>query len=285
MVTLGKRQTSLVFDSYPYPERRHPLYDAYEPEIVDAIERFIEPGDCAIDVGASVGFHTCLMAKLAGEQGVVLAFEPQLESFNHLAQHVHVANQLNNVACLRTALWKEDCPELTLYSVEDIGYSTMLKYDDATRSETVEGRALDTLLLNEHPRLIKIDVEGFEAEVLWGAQKILERGVDCVILEFNYQILTALGRTDQAIRDFMKALGYDMFFINMADGEGDFFYPTKVSPDAKYKLDGGWWVNVMFSTEEKVRHRYGDRRCNTLASFGRNDERGGSQPDQLQPAS
>ena len=96
----------------------------YEPEITNVIERFAEPGDCVIDAGASIGFHTCFMSKLVGESGLVLAFEPQLESYKHLLQHVHVANKLNNVACLRTALWKFDCPELELWSMSEIGYSS-----------------------------------------------------------------------------------------------------------------------------------------------------------------
>lgn len=255
VVTWGNSKTLLRFDRHPYPDG-HPF--GYEPEVINVIERFVEPGDCVIDAGASIGFHTCLMAKLVGEEGVVLAFEPQLESFKYLAHHVHVANQLNNVACFRMALWKFDCPALELWSVEDIGYSSFHRYMDAVGSEMVEGRALDTLLVADHPRLIKIDCEGTEAEVLCGAQRILERGVDCVVLELNYHLFEHTGRTDRVIREYMAALGYDMFLISMADGKGNggFKDPVKVAPEVAITLSGGHHINVMFSTEDKVRQRW-----------------------------
>ena len=251
-VEWGRKKTLLRFDRHQVD--CHPF--GYEPEVVNVIERFVEPGDCVVDAGACIGFHTCLMSKLVGEDGVVLAFEPQLESFKYLFHHVHVANKLNNVACLRMALWKCDCPELVLWSVEDIGYSSFHKYADFTGTEKVEGRSLDTLLIEDHPRFIKIDCEGTEAEVLLGAHSILEKGVDCVVLEFNYHMMRQTGRSDGPIRQYMAALGYDLFLISVRDDNGGFLPPIKVAPDVAITLSGGHHINVMFSTEEKVRSRW-----------------------------
>jgi len=262
-VQIGKSKTELLFDSYPYPVEQAVFGHAnYEPEIVDAIEHFVRPGDCVIDVGASVGYHACFLSKLVGEEGLVFAFEPHGESYQHLMQHVHVSNKLNNVACLKMAAWQEDKPELKLYSLDVPGYSTFHRYENAPslHSEVVEGRMLDTLIEPQnHPRFIKIDCEGTEGEVLLGAQNILRRGVDCVILEFNFHILKSTGRSDRVIREFMWTLGYDMFLINVGDVKGGFYYPMKVAPNVELFVENGHWVNVMFSTEEKVRQRYGDR--------------------------
>lgn len=252
-VEWGRNKIPLRFDLYPYeggPD--HP----YEPEVINAYEHFVEPGDFVIDAGASVGYHTCLLSKMVGDGGVVLAFEPHLDSFRYLGHHVHVANHLGNVACFRTALWKFDCPALELWSVKDLGYSSLHRYIDAEKSEVVEGRALDTLLTSDHPRLIKIDCEGVEAEILCGAHKILERGVDCVILEFNYHLLENTKRSDHVIRRYMQDLGYDMFLINLGDGNGGFLPPLKVDPERTITLSGGHHINVLFSTEEKVAQRW-----------------------------
>jgi FkbM family methyltransferase len=265
-VTWGQKKTALVFDRFPYPERTvdadiKNLGDVgYEPEVINVLEHFLELGDCVIDAGACVGHHSCLMSKLVGSGGLVLAFEPMLVAFRDLVRHVHTANKLDNVACFKLALWKEDVPSLKLWSMgQTVGYSSFHHINpEASVFEVVEGCALDGLLgPKEHPRLIKIDCEGTEYEILLGAKNILTKGVDCVILEFNYHILKETNCSDREIRNFMAALGYDMFLININDNvNGGFQYPIKVGSDVTIELQGGDHINVMFSTQEKVQQRW-----------------------------
>lgn len=261
-VVWGQRQTRLNFDRYPYPPDSHGVQRelvGYESEIINVAEHFIEDGDVAIDVGACIGFHTCLLAKLVGEQGIVYAFEPQQKSFDFLTHHVFEANELNNVACLRAIIWNRYEPEMTLWSPPEIGYSSIHRYLNSYDAETVQAHALDDIIAKEnHPRFIKIDVEGCELAVLQGARDMLVRGVDCVVVEFNYHLLQMCSKTDFEIREFMASLGYDMFIINIADGErrGFFRDPFRVAPDVPIMLEGGHHINVMFSTEEKVRRRW-----------------------------
>ena len=59
--------------------------------------------------------------------------------------------------------------------------------------------------------MIKIDCEGTEPKFCCGAHDMLRRGVDCVILEFNYFIFNNTGRSDRVIREYMAELGYEMF--------------------------------------------------------------------------
>jgi len=261
-VIWGERQTHLVFDRFPYPPDDKGLKRelvGYESEIINVAEHFIEDGDVAIDVGACLGYHTCLLAKLVGEQGLVYAFEPQQKSFDLLTHHVFTANKLNNVACLRAIIWGKHEPEMTLWSPPDIGYSSVHRYVNNYSSETVQAHALDDIIASEHhPRFIKIDVEGSEYAVLYGAREMLAKGVDCVVLEFNYHLLDMCQKTDSEIRGFMAALGYDMFIINIADSNraGKFVDPIHVAPDVPITLQGGHHINVMFSTREKVRERW-----------------------------
>ncbi len=263
-VEWGSKKIALRFDRHPYTVAAAEPSAAilteqlqgYEPEILNVMERFVEPGDVVVDAGACIGFHTCFLSKLVGEAGLVFAFEPQLESMEYLVHHVHVANKLNNVALFKCALWKCDVPELELFSVKDIGYSSFHRYADFTKSEKVEGRTLDTLLVHYHPRLIKIDCEGTEAEVLCGAHNMLARGVDCVVLELNFHLMQNTNRSDRVIREYMSALGYDMFLINIGDGHGGYQRPSKVEPHLNIKLDGGHHINVMFTTQKKVDERW-----------------------------
>lgn len=258
-VVWGSKETRLSFDRFPYPpgdamdDRERATY---EGEIVNVAEHFLEEGDVAIDVGACLGFHTCLFAKLVGPTGVVYGFEPQLKSFEFLKHHVFEANKLNNVALLRAIIWKEHLPEMELWSPPEVGYSSIHRYLNSYESEVVQAHALDDLISEDHhPRLIKIDVEGCELGVLEGAERMLLRGVDCVVVEFNYHLLEMCSKTDFEIREYMAALGYDMFIINIADKnrKAHFLDPIRVEPHVPIKLQGGHHINVMFSTTEKVR--------------------------------
>ncbi len=227
----------------------------YEPEVVNVMERFLQPGDCAVDAGASVGFFTCLASKLVGAEGLVLAFEPNLESFEHLRRNVEM-RKLANVRAFRKALWSVNLPEIQLWSVDEIGYTSVCHYANATNTECVEAFALDDFLPEGLvPRFLKIDCELAEFEVLRGAQRILREGIDCVVLEFNYHLMVQNGMSDHLIRDFMSDLGYDMFLINIGNQEeGGFRSPIKVDRAAEIQMRGNHiHINVMFSREEKVR--------------------------------
>lgn len=253
-VTVGQKRTELVFDRPAYAG--DPSV-GYEPDVINICEKFLEPGDIAVDAGASIGFHTCLMSKLVGPTGLVLAFEPQEESFKLLQKHVYAVNQLNNVGCVKAALWKEPNEHLMLWNVEDLGYSSFHRYASAVSSEEVEGVTLDFALEGVgHPRLIKIDCEGTEPEVVLGALNVLERGVDAVIMELNFHLFEQTGRSEMELRKAMVSMGYDMFFINVANKQGGFLPPYLVHKDLHLKLQGGHHINVLFSTEEKVKARW-----------------------------
>jgi FkbM family methyltransferase len=235
-----------------------PHYDIpldYEPEVVNVVERFVKSGDFCIDAGASVGFFTRLFSELVGPSGLVMAFEPNRISFRHLERNIK-KHKLNNVQAYRNALWKSDQPHLRLWSVDEIGYTSICHYASATGTEVVEARALDSLL-TEQPNFLKIDCEMSELEILWGAEKTLRAGIDCVVLEFNFNLLLQNGMSDREIREYMAALGYDMFLINIHGRDGAFHPPIKVELETKIVLKGEiTHFNAMFSTVEKVRDRW-----------------------------
>jgi hypothetical protein len=52
------------------------FFGNYEPEVREQIKRWLTPGLTAVDVGANVGWHALLMARIVGPGGRVFAFEP-----------------------------------------------------------------------------------------------------------------------------------------------------------------------------------------------------------------
>lgn len=237
-------------------KEHYDIPDFYEPEVVNVAAHIVRPGDWVVDAGASVGFFSRLFSNLVGNTGAVFAFEPNQESFDHLQRNI-VKHQLNNVVAHRVALWSKDLEELKLWSVDEIGYTSVCEYYNQTNSEIVSACALDNFWrFQKQPSFIKIDCEMAEYEILRGAEQTLRRGVDGVVLEFNFHLMMQNKMSDMLIRNFMVDLGYDMFLISIGDGQGGYRDPIKADRDKHLMLDGGIHINVMFSTEEKVRERW-----------------------------
>ena len=78
----------------------------YEACVQSQIKGHLKPGDVFMDVGANVGFHTLLGAKLVGKKGRVLAFEPSDENLKLLVYHRRV-NNLNQISIYSDALGDE----------------------------------------------------------------------------------------------------------------------------------------------------------------------------------
>lgn len=214
-------------------------------ELVDAMIRFIEPGWLCIDAGANQGDFTYLMARMVGIEGAVLAFEPDREVFKQLQRNTEF---LMNVQRRSEALYSSD-GNATFHRTPTSGYSSFVNFADKAESYQVDVRTLDTFLLSPHPRFMKVDCEGADEHVLRGAEKILRKGVDCVIAEVHFQLLPQFGCSDRTMRDYMQELGYDCYLLEKG------YRPTQLLPKAKIERlpeTGPIAVNVMFAKSDRV---------------------------------
>jgi FkbM family methyltransferase len=145
------------------------LLGTYEREQSRLFQQTIRLGDQVLDIGASVGYYTLLAARLAGAQGRVVAFEPDLRNLRFLRAHVK-ANRLPGVTVLPLALGEE---EGSFRFGGGTGSGTARLCTEGTIEVPV--RRLDALAA-EHdlrPRHVKIDVEGAELAVLRGGEQLI----------------------------------------------------------------------------------------------------------------
>jgi FkbM family methyltransferase len=143
-----------------------------EPLVQDFLQRNVRPGDVVLDVGANVGFFTLIAARLVGSEGRVYAFEPLPSNVETLRRNVEL-NALANVEIIEAAVGAvEGRARLAL------GRSSLdgrLIADDQSAEESVEVRvvSLDGVGLRDPARVVKIDVEGAEWDVLKGMKDLL----------------------------------------------------------------------------------------------------------------
>jgi FkbM family methyltransferase len=154
-------------------------YGEYSEGEVEVFRKVLKPGDVAIDVGANIGALTIPMAKLVEPHGLVYAFEASGANLALLSRNV-IQNQCDDLVLImpvaasdkQGALRVDKQSALHAYCRPDINEG---EFD-------VHCTTIDSL---ELPRckLIKIDVDGHELEVLKGAAKTIERCRPIIYIE------------------------------------------------------------------------------------------------------
>ena len=213
--------------NYANPFLRYPRYLARQSGILGLLERtsrrlssggyeerlakimflHICPGDVVWDVGANHGYYTTKFADAVGESGIVVAFEPTHSTFKSLTNSVGMRR---NVQLENIALGDSD-GEADLYVSAgegreyDVCHLTPVKDNPRVKSVSQVSVVKGDSYRNAHPDLtpnrIKIDVEGFEYEVLLGLSETLKSSrLRSVFIEVHFTFLRERGGPDWPAR-------------------------------------------------------------------------------------
>ena len=164
----------------------------WEPHVVRNLQEHVVPGSVALDVGAYIGTHALLMGRLAGPEGRVYAFEPQRKVYRELRHNIRL-NGISNVTALRYAVGAQTLivemnPPMEIGVVEAKGRAEVGKalgeggVAVGAGGDRAELRPLDSFGF-ENVSLLKIDVEGFEDEVLAGAERLIRESKPVILIE------------------------------------------------------------------------------------------------------
>jgi FkbM family methyltransferase len=149
-------------------------YGQFSQGEVDMFAYFVQPGSVVLDVGANIGAHTIPLAQLAGPAGAVVAFEPQ--PFLHRILCANLAlNSIPNALTYAMALG--NCEGTCHIPILD--YSKPYNFGGVSMDLVTEGEAVPLGKLDDfqldHVDFIKLDVEGFESQVIEGAAETINR--------------------------------------------------------------------------------------------------------------
>ena len=158
--------------------------------------RFKGGGEVFIDVGANLGYYSCLFGKLASEKGQVLSIEPEPQNLDLLRRNVRNNSVENIVKILPVAVGaSEGVLTLNIYKNSNRGRHSFIAQGSGNKID-VPVKTLDSIVSDNIPDdsmidFLKIDVEGYEPYVIEGARNILHR-VQCLLLEYSPTILQKL---------------------------------------------------------------------------------------------
>jgi FkbM family methyltransferase len=187
-----------------YIGRSLELYGEYSEAEIQVFRFLLRPGDVVLDAGANIGALTLPFSHLVGEQGAVIAFEPQRPMFYLLCANVAI-NTIENVVAIQAALGAVPgtirVPVLRPQAHLNFGgVSVGGDSGDPVRLRTIDSLAIPNL------RLIKIDVEGAELGVIQGAGETIRRLRPFLFVENDRQDKSA------ALIEALFALGYRLWW-------------------------------------------------------------------------
>ena len=187
----------------------------YDKKELKYLKTLIRPGDHILDVGANLGAYTLHFARWVQKTGTVTAFEPYPEIADELEIQLRGApwilirrealSSKDSIGTLHTPFLNHGVPEPSLASLERTPV-------DRNKTITVSQRNLDSIIreLPRPIRLIKIDVEGHEVEILKGGNELITKDRPFILIEFA--LLTSAAKAE--LNEFIHRHRYSLELIH-----------------------------------------------------------------------
>ncbi len=200
------RSGPMLFNKHDiYLGRSLQKYGEYSWFELEMFEQFVSQGSVVVEVGANIGAHTIPLSKLVGSEGRVFAFEPQRIVFQALCANLAL-NHCTNVYAEQSAIGAEPgkiiVPATDPNSAGNFGGISLIA---TGKGESVRLQRLDDIDVPAC-RLLKIDVEGMECEVLKGARHTIGRFRPILYLENDRESRSA------ELIELIQGMDYDIYW-------------------------------------------------------------------------
>lgn len=157
------------------------LWKGYEEGIFTELDKRVKPNDTFVDVGANIGTYSVTMAK-KGLQ--VYSFEPIRSNFDVLERNISDNGSKESVIAYNLALGDKARTAEIIYNPREHGEGSLVQDIPGGVKEEVNVKKLDDLSIKPRNKcFMKIDVEGFEYQVLLGAENFIRRYKPSIIIE------------------------------------------------------------------------------------------------------
>ena len=184
----------------------------HEPTVATAVAKLL-PGECFVDIGANCGLYTIMASKKVGADGVVISFEPCLQTFLVLEENLRL-NGTKNVHANNCAV--SDMPGPAQFDMSTVGHTGRyaMALSDSAQASVVDCVRIEngdrfSQYIGNRSTMIKIDVEGFEVSVLKGIVGLLSRAeTHTVVVEVDDKNLRKYGGSAHELYHIMDGFGF-----------------------------------------------------------------------------
>jgi FkbM family methyltransferase len=193
-------------------------YHQWEPDITQWMTAtYARQRIVFIDVGANLGWFSCVMAKICEPDSYIMAIEPGEANLPFLTENI-AHNSIKNIRVIERAMGaRQGTALLNSGPPGNPGMHSIVKMAHLShdRAQQVNVSTLDAecQTIPGNIDLIKIDVEGYELDVLRGGEATLKR-TNTIVLEYSPTFLRAAGNEPFALIEFLRDLGFSFFEIS-----------------------------------------------------------------------
>jgi FkbM family methyltransferase len=196
------------------------LGNIFERNTKQALRDLVAAGGVVLDIGANIGAHTLHLAKLVGPTGRVLAFEPTDFAFRKLQRNIELnsplAKRITAYNCFLAAKDGDALPD-SIYSSWPLISESELHAKHLGRAmptRSASTRSVDSVVSEAGDpsiQLVKLDVDGFECEILRGAAKLLSVQKPVFVMELAPYVLKERGASLAELLSLLTSNGYRLY--------------------------------------------------------------------------
>lgn len=180
----------------------------YEQGTVSVLLDFLKQGDTFVDAGANIGFLSLVAGAKIGKAGAVHAFEPFPSTFQILQKNKDI-NKYVQMNLYPFALGNETATQTIYNENENRGGASLVNHV-SDKGIKIDVKKLDDVLPEKTVNVIKIDVEGYEFEVLKGAEKTIKKDRPKLIIEYSVDRNNTIASVEMF--QWLQNLGFYKFY-------------------------------------------------------------------------
>lgn len=222
------KSSFVVFDgrSMTVPENEYLqnvvlTHDRLQEKLVKDV---IKKGDIVLDLGANIGYWTCLFAELVGNSGKVFSFEPEPNNFKLLKKNVEM-NGYKNVTLEQKAVANKT--DKTLLYLTDNGTMDHRIYQPNQERESIEVEVvkLDDYFKNLDVSIdfIKSNIQGADFAAIEGMPQLFKKSKNLkMIVEFAPHMAKGFGSDPEEFIEYLSNMGFKFYEV--------WWYDKKLKP-------------------------------------------------------
>jgi len=187
----------MILDSADRGISRELLYiGRREHYSTEFIKTFLAPGDICVDIGSNIGYYALLESRLIGKNGKIFAIEPSRQNIKLLNKNIEINNYSNIVSSRRAVGAKNHSGFLGLSESANQHSFVNKNLGPSIPVEEVQIASLDTFLADKpYPQFVRMDVEGYEGEIVKGMKNILKENKPLkIFIELHCPLLEDRGK-------------------------------------------------------------------------------------------
>ena len=225
----------------------------WEPREVQWLKENVPPGSNCLNIGANVGYFTCLMSQLAGDSGQVVSIEPNPKlipllksNVNRLARptvEIFECAAGNKTGQIDLYLNERNFGDSRVYNpkiTQDGYHPAEHGFDEIIKTVSVPIRKVDEIIGDKQIDVALIDTQGWDHEVLRGMQNIISLWHPRILVEFSPSWIASLGEDPAKVLMEYQSWGYRLGSPDLDLGQN----PSAEAVLREIELCPAYYINI-----------------------------------------